>query len=125
MIGRTVRAVLGVVLLLVFYQVLQSASGFLVAQKGWSVPGGDLWFAAIGCFLVLPRVINDSFGFRWGRRLQIIFLGLAAVAAAVDLAIYKVVWAAPLGLAVVLLVLCVIGFAGMSFVVAAVAAVPG
>jgi hypothetical protein len=124
-VGRLVRLLLGLLLLFFFAQVMRSAPGFLAAQKGWGIPDGDWWIVAAGCFLALSGVVNDGFGRRWGRWPQIVYLVLVVAAAIWDLAVYKVLWAAPLGFVVLLLVLYVLAHAGASFLVSAAVAAPG
>lgn len=129
LIGRLVRLVLGAILLYFLAKLLvvipAQASGFLAAQTGWRVPGGDWWLVALGCFFALPLLINTGFDRHWGGRPRIVFLVLAGGAALVDWLVYGVFWAWPLAALVFLLIAYVFFHSGISCLVAAFAATPG
>ncbi|MGH9534234.1 MAG: hypothetical protein ACRD2E_05195 [Terriglobales bacterium] len=160
-LGRAARIILGLVLLFLIAQLLRGAPGFVAAQKGWQIPGGDWWILAIACFLALERVANGGprqlgdarsasgrplpgveaqpqrpagasriarlsrFGRALGARPQVVFVILAALAAGWDRVAYGSLWAAPLGCLLLCLFLYVLGYAGLSFLVAGAAATPG
>lgn len=125
LIGRAVRLLLGVLLLVFFTNLLRQAPSFLAPQKGWRVPGGDWWIVALACFWVFSGVLNDAFARRWGRWPQLIYLAMVGAAVAWDRTAYGVLWAVPLGSLVLVLVLYVLGQAGLSFLIAGAAAAPG
>jgi len=124
-IGRTVRIVVGVVLLYFFVVLIREAPHILAARSGWSVPRGSWWVGAIVLILALPSVVNGGFGRRWGAWPQLIYVLLLCGAALWDRLAYKSLWAPPLGSLILLLFLYVLGHAGLSFVVAGIAATPG
>lgn len=129
LVGRLVRLVLGVLLVFFFVELVTAVSSpgsaFLLPQTGWNVPGGDWWIAAAICFFVLPVVINSGFGRRWGGWPRMVFLALAAGATLWDWLAYGSLWAPPLAVLILLLVAYVLAHAGISYLVAAVAATPG
>lgn len=128
-IGRLVRLLLGIFLLFVFVNLVRAISaqgqGFLTAEHGWQVPGGDWWLAALVCLWALPRLINSGFSRNWGGWPRVGFLVLAAGTVAWDWLGYGRFWATPLAILVVILVGYVMVHAGVSFLVAGAAATPG
>jgi hypothetical protein len=124
-IGRTVRIVVGAVLLYFFVEFIRQAPHILAARSGWSVPRGSWWVGAILFILALPWVVNTGFGRRWGAWPQLIYVLLLCGAALWDLLAYGSLWAPPLGSVVLLLFLYMFGHAGLSFLIAGVAATPG
>ncbi|HYS53460.1 MAG TPA: hypothetical protein VER58_06830 [Thermoanaerobaculia bacterium] len=128
-IGRSVRIVLGAVLLYFFvkiiFQISASPGGFLAGRAGWSVPGGDWWVAALICLWVLPTVVNGGFGGKWGEWARGVYIILAGAAIFWDRIAHGGLWAAPLAWLVLLLILYVLAHSGISFLVAGIAATPG
>lgn len=123
------RVLIGAGLLFLFVNVLRTAlfqaSGYFEAEPGWRFPGGDWWFVALACVVALPTLLNSGFGVRWGQWPRIVILLLAGAAAAWDWTVYGGFWAAPLAWLVLLLFFYILGHAGISFLVAGVAATPG
>jgi len=124
-IGRTLRIVIGVLLLYFFVELIRQAPQILAARSGWSVPRGSWWVGVILFILALPWVVNTSFGRRWGAWPQVVYIFLLCGAALWDRLAYGSLWAPPLGSVVLLLFLYVFGHAGLSFLIAGVAATPG
>jgi hypothetical protein len=124
-IGRTLRILLGIFLLYSFVQALRHAGAFLAPRADGSVPGGSWWLAAIFCLLALPVVIDSGFGRRWGGWSQAGFLLLLGAVAAWSYAARGILWAMPVSLLVLVLLLYVFAHLGISLVVAGVAATPG
>lgn len=124
-LGRAIRAAAGAFLLYGFMALLARAGEFLRPLPGWQVPVGDWWMLAIVCWLVLPDSIFDGFRPRLGTRAQSGFVALAAAAVVWSRAGYGYLWALPLALLVLLLLLAVFFYAGVSFLLAGAIAAPG
>lgn len=124
-IGRTVRIVVGAVLLYFFAEFMRQAPHILAARTGWIVPRGSWWVGAILFILALPWVVNTGFGRRWGAWPQVVYVLLLCGAALWDWLAYGSLWAPPLGSVVLLLFLYMFGHAGLSFLIAGVAATSG
>lgn len=124
-LGRTARVLLAALLLSFLFQLLRSAPQFLASRPGWSLPGGGWWLAAILCLLGLPTVVNSGFGWRWGQRLQAIYLLLLLLAMAGDWIIYGRLWALPVSTLLLVLMGYVAAHLGLSLLTAGVAATPG
>jgi hypothetical protein len=128
-IGRSVRIVLGAVLLYfladAIIQISAHPSGFLAARSGWEIPGGDWWAGALVCIWALPLLVNSGFGHRWGRGVRGVYLVLIGAALIWDRTVHGGVWALPLAVLVLLLIVYVLAHAGISYIVAAIAATPG
>ena len=124
-IGRTLRIVVGAAFLYFFVQLIRQAPQILAARSGWNIPRGNWWVGAILCILALPMVFNTGFGRRWGRWPQVVYVLLLCGAALWDRLAYGSLWAPPLGSVVLLLFLYVVGHAGLSLLIAGVAATPG
>lgn len=124
LIGRMIRMAAGVMILyltipgVVFHYDDVIRFGWNIAILGW-IPG----------FLIsvhlLPVVIDRGFGVCWGRRSQAVFGLLFLAFLAIDLLVYGNLWAPPLGVLVVLTTALVLGFLGLSFLVAGLFATPG
>ena len=124
LIGRMIRMAAGVMILyltipgVIFHYDEVIRTGWEIAILGW-IPG-----FLISVYL-LPVIIDRGFGVHWGRRSQAVF-GLVFLAfLAIDLLVYGNPWAPPLGLLVVLTIAVVLGFLGLSFLVAGLFATPG
>jgi hypothetical protein len=120
-IGRTVRLLAGIVLLFSSATVLVSYASYV----GLGVPDNTWWLGSALSLFLLPRLVNVGFGRSWGRWPQAVVLLLAVVAVAFDLLRYGIFWGPPLGLLVYLLLVVVLGYFGLSFVLAAIFAVSG
>jgi hypothetical protein len=105
--------------------MVRQAPGLLRVRSGWRIPGGDWWVFALVCLWALPEMVGSWFGQAVGRWTQVGYVGAVAFAAIVDRLVYGSLWAPPLGLLVLLLFVYVVASAGVSFLVAAVAATPG
>ena len=124
-IGRTLRILVGAVLLYFFVELIRQAPHIVAARSGWSIPRGSWWVGAIVCIVALPSIVNSGLGRRWGAWPQVIYVLLLCGAALWDLLAYGSLWAPPLGSLVLLLFLYVFGHAGLSFLIGGVAATPG
>lgn len=103
---------------------LRQASGFVVQRPGWQLPGGDWWVVAVACFIYLPRIFKNGFQRQWGAWPQAVALGLVAAAALWDWAAYHALWAFPLALLALALILFFLAYAGVAFLAAGAAATP-
>ncbi|HUX85431.1 MAG TPA: hypothetical protein VMW65_00380, partial [Chloroflexota bacterium] len=112
MVGRTLRIVLALALFGLLVNLLRQAPEFLGARRGWQIPGGDWWVAAAICLYALPGMIDDLFGYRFGRWTQAGYLSLLVAAIALDWLAYGLVWAPPLSLLVLALFVYVLVTAG-------------
>lgn len=122
LIGRTARLAAGI-LLLWFFALTLRGYGDMVDL---TIPRSPLfWFGVVVCFYGLPQVVDISVGRKWGRRLQLSLVLLALLAMAFDFVRYGQLWGPPLGLLAFGLLAYVTGFAGLSFILAGLLAVPG
>ena len=124
LIGRSIRTAAGLfILYMTVPAVIFDYDG--VIRIGWNTP----ILGWIPGFLIsvhlLPVIIDRGFGVQWGRRSQVVFGVLFLASLAIDLLIYGNPWAPPLGLLVVLTTALVLGFLGLSFLVAGLLATPG
>lgn len=120
--GRVVRLVAGLLLLWFFTLTLRGYD----AMVSLTIPRSLLfWFGVVACFYALPRVVGISAGRDWGRRSQLIWVLLALPAAAFDFVRYGQLWGPPPGVLSFVLLAYVTGFAGLSFILAGLLAVPG
>ena len=124
-IGRMLRIIVGAALLYFFVELIRQAPHIVAARSGWSVPRGSWWVGAIVCLVALPSIVNSGFGRRWDAWPQMVYVLLLCGAAVWDLLTYGSLWAPPLGSLVLLLFLYVFGHAGLSFLIAGIAATPG
>lgn len=121
-IGRVARLLASVVVLW-FFALTLGGYGDMVSL---TIPSSPLfWFGVVACFYALPQVVGISAGHDWGRRLQLSLILLALLAVAFDFVRYGQLWGPPLGLLAFLLLAYVTGFAGLSFILAGLLAVPG
>ena len=124
-LGRTIRILLAALLLAVLVNLVHQAPGFFKAQTGWHIPGGDWWVAALACLWVLPGMVDNLLGRALGRWTLATYVTFLGVAVALDRLADGVLWAPPLALLILLLFIYVMGTAGLSFLIAAVAGTPG
>ncbi len=124
-IGRGLRLAAGAALLLLAVELLREAPGFLARGVGWQLPNGDWWLLAVASFIYLPRIFDSGFQRRWGTKPQVVALGLLASAAVWDWAADRALWALPLALLVLALMLLFLAYGGVSFLAAGAVATPG
>jgi hypothetical protein len=117
------RFVVGLFALSFLTEVLPHTT-FLVTTPPSTSSFNYLFGAAIA-FWLLPDVVNIGFNIRGGRRSQIIFLWLAAIAIVADLVFFGSIWAAPLGWLVLGMSVFALGYLGISHVLAALIGTPG
>jgi len=125
LIGRTVRFLIGGVLLFAFVNELGQAHAVLATQPGWRLPGSWWWLVAIVFSWKIPGMLKDGFGLDWKQWPIAGSLVLAAGAIIWDRLDYGALWAWPLGLLVLLLILFVLLYAGLSYVIVGLVATPG
>ncbi len=122
-LGRWFRLAVGIVLLLSAYMIAG-----VFNQLVFSVPYADnsiLWGLALALFFSMREVINLGLMVRWGQKAQVVVLGLAAIAVAVDFVIYRRLWAPPLGLLFWVWILLIAIPLGVALVLAAILGTPG
>lgn len=121
-VGRTVRLLLGLVLIWSLYVLLAFGRDILVDR---TPPNINWWFYMALAFWLTPAVVSIGFTKNWKRKPQIAILTLAAVAVVIDLAFHGTWWAPPLGLFVWLWLIYFSAHLGLSFALAALLATPG
>lgn len=95
-LGRSLRLMLGVVVLATAYSVGMAFQDFEDAR---AIPGGiGLWVVAGLLFFSMRDEIDLGLGATWGRQAQIMIAMLAVLALALDLILYGRLWAPPLGI---------------------------
>lgn len=124
-VGRTLRIVIASLLFASLAQMSLHVRDFLAPLPAWRIPGGGWWVVALVCLWALPMMIDSGFGCRWGHWVQPAFVILLIAAAAWDRMAEGSLWAAPIALLCLVLMLYVIGHAGLSFLVSGIAATPG
>ena len=120
-IGRSARLLLGAALVVLTALTLISYRGYIRI----GVPSGAWWLLAAVTLYALPQVVDIGLGRSWGVRSQAVAVGLGLAAAAVDVAVYGNLWGPPLGAFIYVAGVAVLGFMGISFVLAAIVGVPG
>ena len=120
-VGRGARLVLGAVLLLLTVLTLLSFRGYVRI----GAPSGAWWLLAAASVYVLPQVMDIGFGRAWGVRSQAAAVLVAAAAVALDLILFRNLWGPPFGALLYGAGSAVLGFTGLSFVLAGLLAVPG
>ena len=123
-IGRIVRLVLGLVLLLSAYS---AAHRIYAGTPPLSTSASDptFWLAAALSFVGLRDMIDGGFGQWWGRWAQAAVLALAVAAAGIDVLWSGSVWEPALGWLVNGLMMVVLGYIGLNIVLQALIASPG
>jgi hypothetical protein len=121
LLGRGIRIIAGLTLIYFFIKTLTGYKGYV----GDSLPGGTWWIGAIISFYFLSDVVNIGFTRSWGRWPQAVALILALAAVTFNFIQYGDMWGPPLGLLVYLLMVVVLGYLGISFLLAGILAVPG
>lgn len=121
-IGRAIRIGLGCGFLYLFILTIAKFTHYVSSD----IPRQPMiWFGVALCLFFLADVVNVGFSRSWGRWPQFIAFLLALAAIAFDLLKYGSPWGPPLGLLVFVLLVYVTGYLGLSFILAAVLAVPG
>lgn len=121
-IGRAVRLAFGVACLYLVISIIRVGPVRIADQFpniSW------LWGWAIAAFYVFSYVINIGFTRSWGRKPQIVLIGVAAAVSVASMLLNGEPFATPLGWFVVVWLLYVYGHLALSFVLAAVLATPG
>jgi hypothetical protein len=122
-VGRSVRLLVGILLLASFYSTLVGYEGFFETA---SFPTDiELWVGVAITLWLLSEVVNVGWSVNWGHWPQIVVLALGVAAAGLDHLVYGRIWAPPLGAIVFGLMAYVTMHLGLSFVLAALFAVPG
>ena len=83
------------------------------------------WIGLAFAWWYFSDLVVVGLGRSWGRRPQVAALGLAAILLMIDLVAYNELWDLPLAWGVFLFTEFFFGFLGVSFLLAAVLAVPG
>jgi hypothetical protein len=123
-IGRAVRLVLGVVLLLSAYSAAYRVyAGTPTLSTSTDDP--TFWLAAALSVYLLRDVIDGGFGQWWGRWVQAAVLVLAVAAAGIDVPLSESVWEPALSWLVNGLMVVVLGYLGINLLVQALVATPG
>jgi hypothetical protein len=122
-VGRSFRLLAGVILLAAFYTTLAGHAGFFETTS----PPTDLglWIGVAITLWLLPEVVNVGWSRNWGHWPQVVVLLLALAAAVLDHVVYGRLWAPPLGAVVFALLAYTTLHLGLSFILAALFAVPG
>ena len=122
LLGRGVRMVLGVGLLVLGIATLRTPTNWISANVPQS-PG--MWLGAAICFYVLRSVPDKGFQRAWGRWPQLITVLLAIMAIVYNLVRTGHWWGQPLGALIFMLIVYVTAHLGLSFVLASLLAHPG
>ncbi len=122
-LGRGIRLLLGVIVLLSTYSV---ATHYDQLTFAGGVPLSiGLWVLAFALFYSMRDVIDLGLNVHWGQKAQLATLGLAAAAIVIDEIGYGRLWAPPLGTLFYLWVL-LIGFPlGVALILAGIWGTPG
>ena len=126
-VGRLVRLAFGLGLGFIFSLIL-SAYPAAVGREFADIHLGYRIGVAIGvagAFWSLPDLVTVGFSRTWGRWPQAAVAGAGATLVVVDLVAYGSWWGPPFGWAVFLFIQFFLGFAALSFLFAALFAVPG
>jgi hypothetical protein len=115
-----------VIFLYLFYDFISAVLRNLTGLFGLAVPRNvALWVGIAVSFLFLHHVVNIGFGRSWGLWPQAVVVVLALAAVAFNLWQYGSVWGPALGLLAFLLLAYVLGYVGLSSLLAGVFAAPG
>ncbi len=120
-IGRTLRFIAGLGTGFYFVWNIIQFSGLVdadIPDAGYFVGVGFAWWYLSDAFVV-------GFGLRWGRKPQVAALVAAAILVLIDFAAYGEAWDLPLAWGLWVMVEFFYGFIALSFILAAVFAVPG
>ncbi len=94
-LGRGIRLLLGIIILLSVYSVVTHYNQ--LAFAGGVPTSIGLWVLAIALFYSMRDVIDLGLNVHWGQKAQLATLGLAAAAIVIDEIGYGRLWAPPLG----------------------------
>ena len=120
-LGRALRLLFGVGCIFLFIWYISEYT----ALVGSDVPDAGFWVAFGFAFWYLPDMVVVGFSRAWGRWPQAVAAGVALALVAADLVAYGSAWGPPLGWSLFMLTELFYGLLGVSFVLAAVLAVPG
>ncbi len=123
LLGRGIRLVLGVVILLSAFSV---ARNFNQMENVGGIPESvGLWVLVVVLFFSMRDVINLDLNVRWGQMAQIATLVAALVFIAIDSIFYARLWAPPLGFFFCLWFLLTAIPLGTALILAAILGTPG
>ena len=120
LIGRGIRLLQGLVILFLISPLFALRPGDVVSIDNWSI-----WITLAITILVANEVVNHGFGRDFGQWPRYGLLGFLALGSLGDYLINGVWWGKIITLIIATELLLVLGFLGVSFVVAAALAVPG
>ncbi len=120
LIGRGIRLLQGLVILFLISPLFALRPGDVVSIDNWSI-----WITLAITILVANEVVNHGFGRDFGQWPRYGLLGFLALGSLGDYLINGVLWGKIITLIIATESLLVLGFLGVSFVVAAALAVPG
>ena len=120
-IGRLGRLAFGLGSLFFFVWLIIHRSAFV----GFSVPDFGWWIGVFFALYYLPDLVMVGLSLPRGRLAQLGALIIGAVLLGVDFAAYQSAWGPPLGWGVFTFTALFYGSLGVSFLIAAVLAVPG
>ncbi len=123
LLGRGIRLVLGIIILLSAFSVARSL-GLIENARG--IPeSASLWVLVVVLFFSMSDMINLGLKVRWGQKAQLVTLGAALVCIAVDYIFYARLWAPPLGILFYLWFLLTAVPLGIALILAAILGTPG
>ncbi len=120
-IGRLGRLAFGLGSLSFFVWLIIHRGAFV----GSSVPDFGWWIGVFFALYYLPDLVVVGLSLPWGRLAQLGALIVAAVLVSADLVAYQSIWGPPLGWGVFTFTVVFYGSLGISFLIAAILAVPG
>ncbi len=123
LLGRGIRLVLGVIVLLSAFSVARS---FGQVENGQGILESiSLWVLVVVLFFSMRDVINLGLNVHWGPKAQIVTLVAALVFIAIDYIFYARLWALPLGIFFYLWFLLIAIPLGIALILAAILGTPG
>lgn len=122
LLGRGIRMVLGVVILILGIQTLLMPTAWISATMPRSI---GMWFGAAICFYALRGVPDKGFRRAWGYWPQLITASLVILAVVYNLTRTGTWWGHPLGVLIFVIIIYVTTHLGLSFVLASILAHPG
>ena len=120
-IGRVTR--LGFGLVLGFFLVLNLI--FYADLTDSDFPANTYWIAVVYAWWFFSDLVVVGFGRGWGRWPQVAVLPVLLALVLIDLVAYGQIWDLPLAWGIFLFTEFVLGFFAISFLLAAIFAVPG